>query len=148
MTCIPNSAPRRAATRSRVAGFTLIEIMIVVLIIGVLMAIAYPSYQNNVIRSRRATAAGCLLETAQFMERYYTSNLTYVGAAVPPLQCRTDLAAFYTIGLDGAVAAKTYKVQAVPRGIQVKDTECSTLKINQSGAKEKTGTASSASACF
>jgi type IV pilus assembly protein PilE len=61
------------STRSK--GFTLTEIMIVVAIIGIIAAIAYPSYQDSVRKSRRADARAVLLEAAQFMERRYTENL-------------------------------------------------------------------------
>ena len=146
MTCIRPAATSRPTRKAGVGGFTLIEIMIVVLIIGILMAIAYPAYQNNVIRSRRATAGGCLLEAAQFMERYYTTRLTYVGAALPA--CSADLSRFYAFSFDGAVAARSFKIQAVPRGVQLKDTQCATIKINQTGQKEETGTAASPRDCF
>ena len=64
-------------------GFTLIEIMIVVLIVGVLAAIAMASYKLSVIKSRRSAAAVCLQERAQLMERFYTTRMTYVGAPAP-----------------------------------------------------------------
>lgn len=147
MTRIATVAVRRPTPKAGVGGFTLIEIMIVVLIIGVLMAIAYPSYQDNVIRSRRATAAGCLLELAQIMERSYTTNLTY-PAVVPASQCRTDLAIFYTFSFDTAPVGKAYKLQVVPQGRQLRDTKCATMKMDEAGRKEKTGTASSVSECF
>ena len=62
-------------------GFSLIELMIVVLVLGVLMAIAYPSYEAHVTKTRRAVAASCALEAAQFMERFYTTNMSYLDPA-------------------------------------------------------------------
>jgi type IV pilus assembly protein PilE len=56
---------------------TLIELMIVVAIVGILAAIAYPSYQEQVRTSRRADAQAALMQLAQFMERYYTENDCY-----------------------------------------------------------------------
>lgn len=143
-------------SRRRVGGFTLIELMIVVLVVGVLMAIAYPSYQGHVIKTRRAAASACMVEAAQFMERFYTTNLRYnatpppanVAVALPALQCGRDLATHYTIGLAAGTTATTYSIRAVPRGQQLsKDTKCGTLTINQIGTKGKSGTAS-ISECF
>ena len=56
------------------AGFTLIELMIVVAIIAIIAAVAFPSYQEHVRKTRRADAQTALLELSQFMERHYTAN--------------------------------------------------------------------------
>ena len=136
-------APCRALPR-RAAGFTLIELMVTVAIVGILMAIAVSSYEFARIKSRRGAAQSCLTEWAQFMERSYTTNnMTYVGASDPKLQCTTDLIDAYTITLD-ASDATTYSLKAVPVGRQLaKETVCGTMTLNQAGTKAVTGTASS-----
>ena len=73
---LTNDRPRKGAT-----GFTLIEVMIVVVIIGILLAVTLPGYRNTVIRSNRATAQGDLLAFAQAMEKEYAINFTYTNAA-------------------------------------------------------------------
>lgn len=125
----------------RTSGFTLVEVMVVVAIIGILAAVAYPNYQEHVRKTRRAAAAGCLLELAQFMERHYTTNMSYVGAVLPNTACRTELAAFYTFGFSAnATTASTFELEASPQGVQASDTRCGTLGINQAGARSESGT--------
>ncbi len=133
-TAVWNAGHRRSSQ-----GFTLIELMIAVAVIAILASIAIPSYQQHVIKTRRATAAACMMEAAHFMERYHTTNLRYSTAAGgnPTLPaCSQDVSAFYTVGFNGTATATTYRLQAVPQGAQAtKDTTCGTLGINQTGAK-------------
>lgn len=129
-------------------GFTLIELMIVVVIIAILAAIAYPSFMEQVVKTRRKAAASCLMEAAQFMERYYTTRLTYVGAD-PVLACETDIANNYTIAAPAGLTATAYSLTVVPQGAQAThDTKCGTLGIDQAGIRTKSGTATAVNECW
>ncbi len=132
--------------KTQMRGFTLIELMIVVAIIAILAAIAYPSYTDYVTRTRRAAAGACAMEAAHYMERYYTTKMTYLNAVLPQTECMNDIADHYTVQLSGAATATAYTVQAVPQGVQAsRDTKCGTLSINQVGVK---GAAGSVAECW
>jgi type IV pilus assembly protein PilE len=124
---------------NRQRGFTLIELMVVVAIVGILAAIAYPSYKQHVLKTHRRAAQACLLELAQWMERYYTNKMTYAGATLPNTTCRNDLATRYTFSFSGTPDANSYTIQAVPRttGPQASD-PCGTLTVNHTGARSPT----------
>ncbi len=126
--------------RSNAAGFTLIELMIVVVIVAILAAIAYPSYREYVIRSKRAEAAGDLLELAQWMERRYTTLGAYNAGAPVTLPFTTSPrdagTADYTLALQ-AVAAESFTLRATPAagGGQQADTNCGELRYDNVGTK-------------
>jgi type IV pilus assembly protein PilE len=120
-------------------GFTLIELMIVVAIIAILAAIAYPSYQDSVRKTKRAVAQADLMELASFMERFFTENNRYhqTNAATPvAVSLPTINNDDYTYSLPTKTAA-TFVLQAVPKSGsgQNADTGCTTLTLSNTGAK-------------
>ena len=147
---MPSKNMRHTAQRSRLAGdaagFTLIELMITVAVVGILAAIAYPSYQDQVRKSRRAAAQASMLEIAQKQMQVFLDIRSYSAAADAatiagaPLRVAlsSSVTSFYTVSVaapaPAANAAPTFTVTAVPQGTQSADS-CGTLTINQAGAK-------------
>jgi len=125
---------------ARARGVTLIELMIVVVIISILAAIAVPSYQAYTVRTYRAAARACISETAQFLERYYTTNMSYEDAA-PALACTTDgtMETRYTFAVSD-LAQREFLITATPLGRQLAhDTRCGTLTLDHTGARTESG---------
>lgn len=136
----------RAAARLQ-RGFTLMELMVVVAIIGILVGVAVPTYHDSVRKSRRGQAKADLAEAAQAMERYYTMQNTYVGANLASIGAPTQSpmgsdTAHYTISLNGAPTASAFSLQAVPSTAtgQNKD-KCGTLGLTNTGVKTPNGAA-------
>ncbi|MCI1010624.1 type IV pilin protein [Pseudomonas oryzihabitans] len=136
-------------------GFTLIELMIVVAIVGILAAIAYPSYQEHIRRANRADAQASLMELAQFMERNYTRLGRYTtdtAGTAPTLPFTTSPKdggrAIYDLSLS-AVTATDYTLQAAPRadGSMVGD-RCGNLTLTNAGLKGQSGTGVTTADCW
>lgn len=124
--------------RSRnAAGFTLIEVMIVVAIIGLLAAIAYPSYAEYIRRGYRAEARGGLLQAAQWLERAATATGTYPLTATFPANLKTIPSDRYTITL-ASVNGTTYTLTATPKGGQIGD-RCGNYTLTQAGVRGANG---------
>ncbi len=121
--------------RRKVTGFTLLELMIVVGIVALLASIAMASYGFANVKARRGAAKGCLEQSAQYMERYYTTNFKYTGAKSPADVCGDEVKEYYTLGFDGTPDGTTYKLQAAPIAGKQKDGKCGTLTLDQTGDK-------------
>jgi type IV pilus assembly protein PilE len=128
-------------------GFTLIELMVVIAIIGIIAGIAYPSYQNSISKSRRADATGVLTSFANAMERRFTETGRYTGAAgtsaaptntgapwifsaKSPIDGTTT---YYNLTISAA-SASTYTLSAIPSGVQAND-KCGTLTLTNTGVR-------------
>ena len=118
-------------------GFTLIELMMVVVIIGILAAVAYPSYQTYILKGNRASAQAYLMDAAQRQAQYFLDNRSYFDQVKLPdiAPVPTTVSKYYTVTVTAAAGPPpTYLLTAAPTGTQNKNNE-PTLTIDQSGAK-------------
>lgn len=126
-------------TKSKSAGFTLIELMIAVAIVGILTAVIYPSYTDYVRRTNRTEAMNDLTRIANLQEQFFADNRSY-AASLTALGLASDPfitpKGYYSIAIS-ASTARTFTLTATAKGTQTKD-DCTTMSIDQSGAK--TGT--------
>lgn len=124
-------------------GFTLIELMITVAIVGILTSIAYPSYQDSIMKSRRVDAQGKLMSFANAMERYYTQCNTYptatilCSAIIPPMD--PNPTPYYQLSFTTTIAntinGSTYLLTAQPTGVQIAD-PLGSLTLDQAGHRD------------
>lgn len=129
----------RSTRRER--GFTLTELLIVVVIIGILTAITYPAYRGFVLESNRSDAHISLLEASQQLERWFTENNTYAGYTYNGTDIRTSGTAAASrqghYGLQFTVdpGAAGYTLGASAIGGQTDDSGCTTLTVDQAGLR-------------
>ena len=135
--------PGRASGQSRflqhmpvlAGGFTLIELVIVVAIVGILATIAYPSYQQYIVQSRRAEAQSYMMELALRQEKLRAANNTYA----PTASLTVINTSYYTFTASGTPTADSYTIVGTAQGGQAtKDSACNPLTLDQSGAKAPT----------
>lgn len=119
-------------------GFTLIELMITVAVVGILAAIAYPTYQNAMAKNRRASAQAYLADVAQREQQYLLDNRAYTDSTTNlRLPVPTDVSRYYTIEIIAAAStppAFTATAAPVDGSTQVSD---GTLRITSAGQKTR-----------
>lgn len=130
-------------------GFTLIELMITVAIVGILAAIAYPTFSEHLYKSRRSDGQAALLNLATYMEHYYTENNSYTGATLTVGGTagtlgvsNTSVDGYYTLTIS-SLTATSYTLTATPTGVQAGDTTCTTLTLTNTNVKAATPAANS-----
>lgn len=116
-------------------GFSLIELLTVLVIFGILTAMAYPSYKTYLQKSRRSDAMGALTQDQLILERCYSQNFSYATAcAALPAFPQTSQQGFYVINITN-LTASTYTLTATPTGVQADDTKCASISITQANIK-------------
>lgn len=140
--------------RAENRGFSLLELMIAVAIVGILAAIALPTYGNYVLRSNRTVGKTVIMRIVGQQESYYSdrkqyaaalNNLSpeYAGATVyvtpdGATQAANTSDTVYSVTLSAATAT-SFTVQATPVNRQTKDTKCGTLTYSNTGTKTASG---------
>ncbi|MDH4125354.1 MAG: prepilin-type N-terminal cleavage/methylation domain-containing protein [Gammaproteobacteria bacterium] len=129
-------------------GVSLLELMIVVAIVAIISAFAYPSYMRYIVNTKRSAATSALLQIADRQQQFFmdnkrfTNDLTVLGFAANPLILKDDgnstvagdPDAVYSVSLSN-VAATTYTITAAPLNGQGRDTECASLTLTQAGTR-------------
>jgi type IV pilus assembly protein PilE len=132
-------------------GFSLMELMIVVAIIGILVGVALPAYQEYGKRGNRSEGRAYLLNAAALLERYYSDNNVYATAAntMPPSVATAAGATSETGKYTGSMTvASPFQAYTLTATQNFNDTDCGNLTLTQAGVKGRTGTAMSVTDCW
>ena len=127
---------------TKTSGFSLIELMVVVAIIGILVGIGIPAYQNHMLKAHRADAQTILLDMAARQERFIAQSNTYTtnisAASGLNMGTTTSKEGYYNLAAaacGGGTIATCYLLTATATGGQANDTDCATITFSSAGVK-------------
>lgn len=127
-----------------IRGFSLLELMIALVLIGVLISLAYPYYLQYVLKSRRVDALATLIQDQIILERCFSQHFSYIADCSSfPVFPHVTPEGFYSINIS-RLTVTTYTLTATPIENQLKDARCAHMTVNQ--ANVKTGQDSTANA--
>ena len=118
----------------RQSGFTLVELIVVVAIVAILAAFAYPAFQDQIMKSRRSTALAALSDAASRQEQFFLDNKTYATTRGAINMPATTEGGYYTLNVNAPTPLTGYSLSAAPQGTQASDS-CGTLTLTSAGVK-------------
>jgi type IV pilus assembly protein PilE len=127
-------------------GFTLVELMIVVAIIGVIAAIAYPAYQDYLLSSRRSDAMQELIRVQTLQEKWRANNTTY-GSLADIGGDATTAEGYYNIAVTNT-SGTGYTATATATGVQAADTDCATFTLTVSAGNSRGAKTATSGSCW
>jgi type IV pilus assembly protein PilE len=130
----------------RSGGFSLIELLIAIAIVGILGAIAFPAYQSAAASSRRAEAKTALIDLQSRLQRFYVERGTFVGATIANVLGNNAITegGWYQLTITPQ-SVTTYTISAAPRNAQLAmDTLCGTISVTNTNVRTITGTGTAA----
>ncbi|MBN1378661.1 MAG: type IV pilin protein [Gammaproteobacteria bacterium] len=147
---MPRVVKNRISGIKHKSGFTLIELMIAVLIVGILASIAVMNYTQYVLRSHRTEARVTLRDYAAKQERYYSRNNAYADTpATLGVPAVSEGGGRYTIAMASDDAfASNYTITATANGSQAKDTECTVFTLDSLGVASSSDDGGAATSCW
>ena len=146
-TCHPPRQPARFLTGRRNAGFTLIEVMIVVVIVSILVAVALPAYQGSLQKGRRSDAMSSLLDAANRQQQFmldqgsYSDDMTELGYGADPWVTEEGHYSISAASCSGGAIGNCFELTATPQAgsPQAKDARCTSFKLDSFGVRSATG---------
>jgi type IV pilus assembly protein PilE len=139
--------------QKQTAGFTLIELMIVVAVMAIIVSVALPSYQSHVRKGKRAEGKAALLRGAQYEERFFSDNVRYAtqaelaaaygvtsGTTIYSGENPNTSTGTYTVTVALGAGNTSFTLTATPNAPHA-DTECGNLTLTSTGVRNQTGTA-------
>ena len=128
--CQDHGAAREPRVRHRASGMTLLELMVAVAVVGILVAVALPSFLNQLRQTRRADALDAAAALQQAQERWRANNISYASELTPLGVSKTSSSGYYTLELSGTSASGyTLTLAAVAGKSQAGDGGCATMTV-------------------